>query len=237
MTGSLVVLSFAAQSSSGAPRAAAMTVEGFFSSGNPQGPEQPLADVPEAREVVIATVGGLPLVNPAPDATVIGFHEAAGPGPVPLTPAWVMEDHNPGRPKPAPAGDGAEARGPQLLVLPSRGRPADATTAMDVAVPEGRPVVSPVSGTVLSVERYVLYGKHEDHIIRIAPDGRPDLAVKVVHIVGPQVAVGQEVEAGRTALAAGAKRFPFSSQIDRFTQQRGAGVGPHVHIEVEPAAG
>lgn len=232
-----MVLSFAAQSGSGAPRAAAVTIEGSSESRTRETPERPRVDIPQVRVAVIATLDGIELVNPAPEATLVGFHEAAGPGPLPLTPAWVLEDHNPHRSKPVPAGDHPEGRGPDLLVLPSRGRSAHATTAVDVAVPEGRPVVSPVSGTVLSVERFVLYGQHEDHIIRVAPDGRPDLAVKLVHVVGPQVAVGQRVDAGRTTLAAGAKRFPFSSQIDRFTQQRGVGVGPHVHIEVEPTTG
>ncbi|MBW3534801.1 MAG: hypothetical protein KY453_06210, partial [Gemmatimonadetes bacterium] len=174
-----------------------------------------------SADATSAVLEGVELVSPAPAATVLGFHEAAGPGPLSLTPAYVLEDHNADRPKPQPVGAVPSDDAPDLIVLPSRGRPAEATTALDVAVPEGEPVVSPVTGTVLSVDRYMLYGRHEDHIIRIAPDARPDLAVKLVHLVGPEVAVGERVEAGRTPLAAGAKLLPFSSQIDRFTEERG----------------
>lgn len=235
MTGSLVILSFASQSTTGAPPAVAAMPEGSPDVGAGVGAAPPGA--PVARMGIVARVEGIELVNPAPAATVLGFHEAAGPGPLPLTPAYVRVDHNADRPKPRPMGAAPDDDAVELIVLPSRGRPAEATTAMDVAVPEGAPVVSPVSGTVLSVDRYMLYGQAEDHIVRIAPDGRPDLAVKLVHIVSPRVAVGERVEAGRTPLAAGAKLLPFSSQIDRFTEERGLGIGPHVHLEVERITG
>lgn len=235
MTGSLVILSFAGQSTTGAPAAVATTPEGSFDVGVGGGPAAP--GTPVERDVLIAVLEGVELVNPVPAATVLGFHEAAGPGPLSLTPAYVLEDHNADRPRPRPLGAVPSHDAPDLIVLPSRGRPAEATTALDVAVPEGEPVVSPVTGTVLSVDRYMLYGRHGDHIIRITPDGRPDLAVKLVHLVGPEVDVGERVEAGRTPLTAGAKLLPFSSQIDRFTEERGLGVGPHVHLEVERVAG
>lgn len=236
MTGSLVILSFAGQSTSGAPAAFAATPEGSFDVGVGGGPAAPTG-TPVEREGLIAVLEGVELVNPAPAATVLGFHEAAGPGPLSLTPAYVLEDHNADRPKPRPLGAVPGDDTLELIVLPSRGRPAGATTAIDVAVPEGEPVLSPVSGTVLSVDRYMLYGQHEDHIIRISPDGRPDLAVKLVHVVGPDVAVGDRVEAGRTPIAQGAKLLPFSSQIDRFTEELGSGTGPHVHLEVERVTG
>lgn len=236
MTGSLVILSFAGQSTTGAPAAVAAMPEGSFDVGVGGGPAAPTG-TPVEREGLIAVLEGVELVNPAPAATVLGFHEAAGPGPLPLTPAYVLEDHNAERPKPRPVGRVPEDDTLELIVLPSRGRPAEATTAIDVAVPEGEPVVSPVSGTVLTVDRYILYGAHEDHIIRISPDGRPDLAVKLIHVVGPEVAVGDRVEAGRTTVAAGAKLLPVSSQIDRFTEERGFGTGPHVHLEVERVSG
>lgn len=232
MTGSLVILSFAGQSTTGAPAALAAMPEGSFDIGVGGGLATSTG-TPVERVGLIAVLEGVELVNPAPEATVIGFHEAAGPGPLALTPAYVLDDHNADRPKPRPVGTVPGDDELELIVLPSRGRPAEATTAIDVAVPEGERVVSPVTGTVLSVDRYMLYGQHEDHIIRIAPDGRPDLAVKLVHLVGPEIAVGERVQAGRTTVATGAKLLPFSSQIDRFTEERGLGAGPHVHLEVE----
>lgn len=217
----------------GAARVEALPVsESAENQASTEGPEP-------ARERsldVIAWFEDVAIANISDEAVLVGFHEAAGSGPLTLIPERIVEDHNPGADKPRPAGAAETERDTDLVVLPSRGRTAGATTAIDVAVPEGTPVLSPVSGTVLTVDRYVLYGQHEDHIVRIAPDGRPDLAVKLIHITGPAVQVGQRVTAGETPIAAGARTFPFASQIDRLTEERDGHVGPHVHLEVGPAA-
>ena len=66
-----------------------------------------------------------------------------------------------------------------------------------------------------------------DVLVEIVPEGRPDLAVRMMHIEGVRVQEGDKVEAGRTVVAAHSRLLPFPSQIDRF-----AGSHPHVHLEV-----
>lgn len=234
VTGSLMILWMSGPAVTGAARVEALPVsESTDTEASTQGPGQESA-VERPRDV-IAWFEDVAIANLSQDAILVGFHEAAGPGPLTLTPERVVEDHNPGADKPQPAGTAGAEQDTDLVVLPSRGRGAGATTAIDVAVPEGSPILSPVSGTVLTADRYVLYGQHEDHIVRIAPDGRPDLAVKLIHITAPTVQVGQRVEAGRTPIAGSAKTFPFSSQIDRLTEERDGHIGPHVHLELERA--
>jgi hypothetical protein len=88
-------------------------------------------------------------------------------------------------------------------------------------------VLSPVSGRVVEVKRYALYGRYPDARIRIVPDQNPQMLVTVLHVSDPTVRVGSRVRGGRTEIAKRATKFPFVSQIDRF-----AGPYPHVHIEV-----
>ncbi len=118
----------------------------------------------------------------------------------------------------------------RAVVLPSRGRGTGARSAMDVAVQPGTPVLAPVTGTVVEVTDYALYGKHPDVRIRIRPDANPALDVVVLHVTGPHVAVGDHVEVG-DPLTAHATKFPFRSQIDDLV-----GPLPHVHLQVTPAA-
>lgn len=232
MTGSLMVLWMAGPAASGNARVEALPVS---ESADIEAPSQPPERGQVASADVIAWFDDVPIVNVSDEVVLVGFHEAAGPGPLPLIPERIVEDHNAASEKPAPADTSAAETDVDLVVLPSRGRAAQPTTAIDLAVPEGQPILSPVTGTVITVDSYVLYGQHQDQIIRIAPDGRPDLAVKLIHLTGPSVQVGQRVVAGETPIAAGAQRLPFSSQIDRLTEERDGSVGPHVHLELEPA--
>lgn len=154
---------------------------------------------------VVGSIEGVPLHLPSRDVLLAGWHQAAGPTALPMD------------------------RGSEEVAvdLPSRGRPFHPHSALDVAVTPGTEALSPVTGTVVEVSPYVLYGKHPDTRIVIQPDGAPHLGVGVLHVTGPLVTVGQEVTVG-TPLAAEATQFPFSSQIDRF-----AGRAPHIHIEVK----
>jgi hypothetical protein len=169
-------------------------------------------------------------VQPSPDVPLVGFHEAAAPGARPLDLAAVPD---------ADRGRG-ETRHPDVeddldtMVLPTRARGTPSTTSIDVAVPAGRRIHAPVSGTVTSVQPYLLYGQHPDTRIVITPDGRPDLQLVVLHVTGHDVAVGDRVEAGRDVIAASATPFPFESQIDRFTIDEIGRATPHVHLELRP---
>lgn len=150
-----------------------------------------------------ATVDEVEFVTPSPRPLLVGFHEAAGHGTVALTPT---------------AGE----------VLAPRGRGTAPTSAVDVALEPNDPVLAVVTGTVLDVSTYTLYGRLSDVLVTIVPDGRPDLRVRMLHIDDVRVSPGQHVTAGRDVVAGTARGLPVSSQIDRYTGR----AAPHVHIEV-----
>ncbi len=191
----------------------------------------PVAAHPRADEDVdtppLARLGELSLHLPAERAVVVGYHEAATVAAFGLTPVGtVTEDRNTTRTD-LP---GDDAAGTPYLVLSSRGRSAGPTSAIDVVLEPDVAVLAPVSGTVLDVRTYLLYGAHEDLRIELVPDGHPELRVVLIHLDGGRVEVGERVTAGVTALAATARSLPFGSHIDRETEPDRF---PHVHLEVQ----
>lgn len=167
-----------------------------------------------------ATVDGIPLVTPSTDLHAIGFHEGATRG-LTLTPVGepVANERGIALPPAAP--------GPDYLVMGSRGRAAAPTSAVDLAMDVGDPVQSVVTGTVVAVSPYQLYGETPDVLVEIVPDGRPDVKVQMFHVEAPKVAVGDRVVAGETVVAGGPRLLPFPSQIDRHVGH----AGPHVHVQ------
>lgn len=186
------------------------------------------AEVPDpALPQTFARVGGLDLLLPDEQVLMIGFHEASQPDALAFAPVGdAVENQNttkftpPAEPEP----------GPDYIVLSSRGRPNPATSAVDLVMRDATPVMSPVDGTVVDVRPYSLYGKYPDTRIEIRPTAAPDHRVVIIHVSDVRVAVGDEVEAGRTGIAGGPNRFPFASHIDRYFEQER---WPHVHIEVK----
>lgn len=164
-------------------------------------------DDPAFVPPVVATVGGAQLHLPSRDVLLAGWHEAAGPSALPMTPAGT----------------------PATTQLPSRGRPHDPHSALDVAVVPGSQALAPVTGTVVEATPYLLYGEHADTRIVIRPDAAPEVLVAVLHVTGPLVEAGDHVSAGEP-LADHATQFPFLSQIEDQT-----GRAPHIHIEVKAA--
>ncbi len=179
------------------------------------------------RTNVIATHGDVEIVQPSPHVQMVGFHEG-GSAADDVRPA-AAPDRNLGEEPVA-----SERREDPLpsMVLPGRGRGTGSATAIDVAMDEGRKVFAPVTGTVTAANEYSLYGKVTDTIITIEPDGHPDVQLKILHVLDAQVEIGDRVEAGRTVLAEGPHKLPFSSQIDRFVTKKGRTL-PHVHLEME----
>lgn len=174
----------------------------------------------------LATAAGVELVTVSPEASVHGFHEGSTRS-LEMTPVGVAGANERGIT--LPANDDA---GVEYVIMASRGRATSPTSAVDIALAEGHDVTSPVTGTVVDVSRYALYGNTSDVMIRIQPDANPDVHVTVFHVVDPTVQAGDKLTAGETVLAAGPRALPFGSQIDRFV----GAAGPHVHIQVDPAA-
>lgn len=185
------------------------------------GTPAPSGPVPMARHP-----SGLELLTPSASPLLVGFHEASTPHAEELEPVGrLLADRNRRTARPPDAPEGAP-----YVVLASRGRTFAPTSSIDVAVTDGEPVVAPVTGTVLLVEPYRLYGRHDDVRIEIVPDGAPDLRVVLIHLVDVAVGPGGRVLAGRSVIAASGRRFPFASQID---EDVGRAIA-HVHVEVQP---
>lgn len=152
---------------------------------------------------ILATANGVAVYTPSPRPAYIGFHQSSNARATPMRAAWGRK-------------------------LPSRGRGTADTSAVDISMDAGDAVRAPVTGTVLAVEPYALYGKYPDYRLRFAPDDDPRMLVSVIHVTDPKVRPGQRVEGGVDLIAGGARKFPFVSQID----VNGGGDRGHVHIEI-----
>lgn len=169
----------------------------------------PTRSVTEQAWTPFATVADIVLTHPADRVERVGFHES---------------NH-----------EGAQ----QLVALPTAASPAtlearermtSSQTAVDVVIDPAAEVRSPVTGRVKRAGGYVLYCKHSDDYVVIAPDAHPAWEVKILHIDGVRVRGGNRVEAGVTVIAPGATALPFQSQVDELRTVDPA--WPHVHIEV-----
>jgi murein DD-endopeptidase MepM/ murein hydrolase activator NlpD len=171
-----------------------------------------------------AAVDGLNLQLLHPKPLTIGFHEASQAEALELLPLGrLLANDNPTRFK-APN----DMVGPEYRVLSSRGRAQAPTSAVDIVVPLGDAVTAPVSGTVTQVTEYPLYGRTRDWRVEITPADRPDLTVVLIHLLRPQVSVGDTVTAGESTIAV-ARLLPFDSHVDYV----GKAKAPHVHLEVK----
>ena len=186
--------------------------------------EEPVpAPAPEPAPFRLAPVANVELVTVSPEAEAHGFHEGST-NSLELTPLGEAVTDQRGIALPEAAADGVD-----YIVMASRGRATSPTSAVDIALAEGIEVASPVTGTVLDVSRYALYGKTSDVMVRIRPDSNPDVLVTVFHLVDPTVGPGDAVVAGETVIAGGPRALPFGSQIDKFVGH----AGPHVHVQVD----
>lgn len=165
--------------------------------------------VTEQPYLPMTVVGPLTLTHPSALVERIGFHESTH--------------------------DGAQQQEPlatavQPVVLETRDRGTGSQSAADVVVDPSSEIRAPVTGTVLRGGSYTLYCDHTDEYLVIEPDDRPGWEVKVLHVVGLTVAVGDRVEAGVTMIAQHAHQLPFASQVDDLRSADPA--WPHVHVEV-----
>lgn len=193
--------------------------------------EQAAAALAERPEIpappVFATFEDVSLHLPSEDVLLVGFHEASYDDALAVGPVGDSIANENRTKFTAPPTD---PEGPEYVVLSSRGRPNPATSAVDLVMKDDTPVLSMVTGTVVDVRPYALYGKYPDTRIEIQPEGRPDLRIVVIHVADVGVQVGDYLQAGVTRLAGGPNRFPFASHIDRYFEQERWG---HVHLEVK----
>jgi hypothetical protein len=188
-------------------------------------PEEESASAVPPDLPVFAVAGGVPLRMPDARPVALAYHEASMPRRVVLRPLGSCAVcRNRGKYRPPQVGP-SELK---YMVMDSRGRPAPATSAVDVVLHRTDRVLSPVTGRVWKVRKYRLYGRYRDVRVAILPEGRRDRMVIVIHLRDVRVRRGQRVVASQTVLGQ-ARRFPFLSQVDRYVRGR----FPHVHIEVK----
>lgn len=180
----------------------------------------------------------LRLPVPVKRLTEIGFHQAAYAYALPMkTPLPDAKLSSAGNRRGThrdiseqPTGEDAVLVGKVLRMW--RPRPGRPDTAADVGAKPGTAVLSPVTGTVVKVKRYKLYGKWTDYEIHIQPDGYPQLDVVMIHVKNVSVKPGERVEAGLTRVAAVRKLSDkFYDQLGSYTK----GGGDHVHLQVNDA--
>lgn len=113
-----------------------------------------------------------------------------------------------------------------------RSRPGKPDSAADVGAPPGSNVLAPVSGQVIKIKSYKLYGKYDDYEIHIRPDGRDDIDCVMIHVTDLSVTVGARVKAGVTRVATVRK---LSNVIHDQLGDYATGSGDHVHLQFNNA--
>lgn len=113
-----------------------------------------------------------------------------------------------------------------------RSRPGKPDSAVDVGAVAGTVVYAPVSGKVIKVKKYKLYGRIDDYEIHIRPDGRSDVDVVLIHIDGVTIKPGDTVQAGLTQIGAVRKLHDKTHhQLADYMNPK-QGKGDHVHIQL-----
>ena len=189
---------------------------------------------------IFATYKSIELRLPVPleDLTEVGYHQAAYSYARRLksaTPAADMtaakKNKGTGRDLSLQeSGDQAKLTGTSLVMW--RSRPGKPDTAVDVGAKAGSPALAPVTGTVVKIKSYRLYGQHDDYELHIQPEGRPDLDCVMIHIDDLTVKAGDPVVAGVTQIGVIRK---LSDRIDHQLRTYTKDGGDHIHIQLNDA--
>ncbi len=109
-------------------------------------------------------------------------------------------------------------------------------SAIDCGGPVGATVYAPVSGEVVLVKEYQLYGEYPDIQVHIRPTGRSDLDCVLIHLTDAQVKAGDTVVAGETPIARIRDVYAYigeSMQLKAYTAD--GDNGNHTHIQMNNA--
>lgn len=169
------------------------------------------------------------------DLTEVGFHQASYPyafhmkTPLPdADSAKVKKARTTNRNKSEQA-TGADAVLVGSVLRMWRSRPGKPDSAADVGAKPGSAVYAPVTGTVVKIKKYKLYGKHDDYEIHIRPDGIDDVDLVMIHIADLSANVGDHVVGGVTRIAAVRK---LSDRVNHQLADYTKGGGDHVHLQL-----
>ncbi len=192
------------------------------STTDPNGP--PLA-------MIVATQGSLHLYLPISEGavTALGYHGTDGTS-LPLQP--VGRQANEGvLTRIVHSLFGGGETGPTYYEL--GGGQGSGTGALDVGAPAGTDVYSPVDGTVVSIESFVLDGKKYGNTLEIQPSQEPSVVVGVTRLrADPSLTVGEPVLTGKSKIGT----VIDLSGVEKQTLASVAhDAGNHVTMEVDPA--
>jgi hypothetical protein len=175
------------------------------------------------------------------DLTEVAFHQAAGPDVLPMVSLLpdadpALADNKRGTGRMVPERD-PESTEPAVLTgevirmwRASRTGPPD--DAADVGALAGAPVFAPVTGTVIEVKPYLLYGVHDDLEIHIQPTGWPEIDLVIIHVSDPTVKAGDLVTGGVTRIAS--VRL-LSDRVDHQLADYTPDAGDHIHMQLNRA--
>jgi hypothetical protein len=205
----------------GAPTSGPATIETTTTTTDPPVTAPPttagpmIATAADGRAVLeqdwiqFATASGVSLFYPSARVERIGFHQSNHEGSQQIDPL-------------------PNAMAP--VTMATRDRLSGDRTAADIVSDPQLEIRAPVSGTVVAANTYVLYCNYTDELVFIEPDEHPGWRVKVLHVVGVQVAPGDRVVAGQSVIALQPHQLAFGSQVDELKVVDPA--WPHVHVEV-----
>ena len=188
-----------------------------------------IASATEPYPQIVAVRGAVRLQMPITQSrsTAIGYHSASDGG---LTLAPLGRQGN----------EGVVQRVFHAIFGGSGGHPVwyrldgGPLSALDVGAAAGTDVYSPVDGTVVGIEPFVVAGRRFGATIDIEPQNAPSLVVSLTQL-RPDAAlqVGDDVVSGRTKIGTVANLSVVEQQaLARYTNDS----GNHVSIEVRPSA-
>lgn len=169
------------------------------------------------------------------ELTALAFHQAAGPSALAMTSLVPDADMKLAAelkavpPLPDGAGRGSATWAGSCLRLWRSNRSGEPDTAADLGADPGTAVWSPVTGVVVQVKAYKLYGTHDDFEIHIKPDGWDDVDVVLIHVDDVRVEPGDRVFAGATRIASVRR---MSDKIDLQLGGYTDNGGDHVHMQL-----
>ncbi len=189
---------------------------------------------------IFARLGSLEVHLPVrvTDLTEVGFHQASYTYALHMTtPLPTADTDKVKRERTTHRDKASQPTGADAVLVGSvlrmwRSRPGKPDSAADVGAAPGSDVFSPITGTIVKIKRFKLYGKYDDYEIHIQPTGRANIDCVMIHVDDLSCKVGDRVTGGVTRIAAVRdldKRV--NPQLKEFTRNGGY----HTHMQLNNA--
>jgi hypothetical protein len=193
---------------------------------NVRSPSAPVAVDGEAHPT-FARLGDRNLLLPvaSADATIIAYQAVSDDRATPITPIGERANAN----ALVRFFRGIFASEPLVRYYVLDGPYGSETTSVLVGAPVGSPVMAPISGAVVAVKEYMLYGKYPDVQIDLRPEQMSGATLSLLFIQDPVVSIGDIVTAGKTQLG-NVRACPedLGANLAVYTHEAGA----HVYMQV-----